>query len=211
MEHDIDHSEPEDKTLRKCLVTQASAPKSELIRFVTGPSGEVVPDIMAKLPGRGYYVTADRTVLEQAVAKKAFSRGAKMQVTVQDGMVDLIERQVAQRVVDFIAMARKSGRAVAGFEKVKSWLSDGRAKVLLQASDGSERGKGKLWTPEGGRWFGCLTAQELGLAFGRGHVIHGALSAGGLSKRVIVEASRLRGLRTNEQSAQGAKPSLKGR
>jgi hypothetical protein len=78
---------------------------------------------------------------------------------------------------------------------VKGWLAEGRAKVLLQASDGSERGKGKLWTPEGGRFFGCLTAQELGLAFGRGHAIHCALSGGKLSERVVSEAARLRGLR----------------
>ena len=63
------------------------------------------------------------------------------------------------------------------------------------ASDGSERGKGKLWTPTGGRWFGCLTATELGLSFGRDHVIHGALAPGGLTDKVIRDASRLNGLR----------------
>ena len=95
-------------------------------------------------------------------------------------------------------MARKAGDAVVGFEKVKGWLADGKAKVLLQASDGSERGKGKLWTPEGGRWFGCLTSSELGLAFGRDHAIHGALAAGGLTPRVIREAARLAGLRRQD-------------
>jgi hypothetical protein len=94
-------------------------------------------------------------------------------------------------------MGRKSGRAVAGFEKVKGWLAEGRAKILLQASDGSERGKGKLWTPEGGRFFEVLTSSELGLAFGRESVIHGALAGGGLSKRVVEEATRLMGLREN--------------
>jgi hypothetical protein len=98
-------------------------------------------------------------------------------------------------VVDLISLARKAGLAVAGFEKVKGWLADGKAKVLLQASDGSDRGKGKLWTPQGGRWFGCLTASELGLAFGRDSVIHGALGAGGLSQRVVEEAAKLSGLR----------------
>ena len=60
-----------------------------------------------------------------------------------------------------------------GFEPVferfdeKDGLPQSAANTLLQASDGSERGKGKLWTPTGGRWFGCLTASELGLSFGR--------------------------------------------
>ena len=67
--------------------------------------------------------------------------------------------------------------------------------MLLQASDGSERGKTKLWTPTGARYYGCLTSQELGLAFGRQSVIHGALASGGLSNRVVEEAAKLRGLR----------------
>ena len=83
----------------------------------------------------------------------------------------------------------------AGFEKVKDWLAQGRAKVLLQASDGSDRGKSKLWTPQGGRFFGCLTSDELGLAFGRQSVIHAALAAGGLTERVIEDAARLAGVR----------------
>ena len=49
--------------------------------------------------------------------------------------------------------------------------------------------------PRGARYFGCLTSEELGLAFGRGSVIHGALSTGGLSNRVVEEATKLRGVR----------------
>ena len=185
----------EDLAERKCLVNQESGPKAGLIRFVTSPDGVVVPDILEKLPGRGYYVTSDLYVLEEALKRKVFARGARTQVAVPDNLILEIDRQLARRVVDLVSIARKAGRAVTGFEKVKGWLAEGRAKVLLQASDGSERGKGKLWTPEGGRFFGCLTAQELGLAFGRGHAIHCALSGGKLSERVVSEAARLRGLR----------------
>ena len=185
----------EDLAERKCLVSRESGPKAGLIRFVTSPDGVVVPDVMEKLPGRGYYVTSDFNVLEEAVKQKVFSRGAKAQVTIPENLIIEIDRQLARRVVDLVSIARKAGRAVTGFEKVKGWLAEGRAKILLQASDGSERGKGKLWTPEGGRFFGCLTAQELGLAFGRGHAIHCALSGGKLSERVVQEAARLRGLR----------------
>jgi predicted RNA-binding protein YlxR (DUF448 family) len=185
----------ENLTERKCLVSQESGPKAGLIRFVTSPDGVVVPDILEKLPGRGYYVTADLHILEDAVKCKVFARGAKTQVSVPEDLIAQIDRQLARRVVDLVSIARKAGKAVTGFEKVKGWLAEGRAKVLLQANDGSARGKDKLWTPEGGRFFGCLTAQELGLAFGRGHAIHCALSGGKLSERVVHEAARLRGLR----------------
>lgn len=185
------HDEPE----RKCIVTGDRQSKTGMIRFVVGPDDQIVADILEKLPGRGIWVTSDADALEKAANKGLFARAAKRKVSVPADLVAETDRQLARRVSELIALARKSGRAVAGFEKVKSWLADGHARVLLQASDGSERGKGKLWTPEGGRWFGCLTANELGLAFGRESVIHGALAAGGLSDRVVEEASRLTGLR----------------
>jgi len=69
------------------------------------------------------------------------------------GRTDEVERQLVRRVIDLIALARKAGLAVCGFEKVKGWVAGGeRVRALLQASDGSERGKTKLWTPEGARY-----------------------------------------------------------
>jgi predicted RNA-binding protein YlxR (DUF448 family) len=192
-----DHGEgPE----RKCLATGEVRPKSEMIRFVVGPDGTVVPDIAGKLPGRGFYVTADRSALEKAVSKNLFSRGAKQSVTVPTGLVDEIERQLAHRVVNLISLARKSGDAVAGYEKVKSWLDREEARVLIQASDGSARGKSKLSTPYKGDFIGWLTADELGLAFGRQTVIHGALGSGGLGQRVVDEARRLKGMRLDKDA-----------
>ena len=180
---------------RKCLATGEVHAKTDLIRFAVGPDGSVFPDIAGKLPGRGMYVSADRAALEKAVKKNLFSRGAKQQVTIPEGLVDQVEGQLARRVVDLISLARKGGKAVAGYEKVKSWLEREEATVLIQASDGSSRGKSKLSTPHRGNYIGWLTADELGLAFGRQTVIHGALGSGGLSKRVVEEAGRLKGLR----------------
>ncbi len=185
----------DDGAERKCIVTGESQPKAGLIRFVVGPDDQVYPDVLGKLPGRGMYVSAERSALEVA-SRGQFSRSAKQPVTVPDGLADEVERQVLRRTVELIAMARKAGRSVCGFEKVKGWLAGGeRVRVLLQASDGSDRGKAKLWTPEGARYFDCFTSAELGLAFGRQSVIHGALAAGGLGNRVVEEATKLRGLR----------------
>lgn len=183
---------------RKCIATGEVQPKHGLIRFVAGPDGQVVADIMGKLPGRGFYVAANRAALETAVAKKLFARGAKQPVTVPDGLVATVEDQLARRVIDLISLQRKSGRAVAGYEKTKGWLQNEEAEVLIQAVDGSGRGKSKLSTPHYGRYIGWLTADELGLAFGRQTVIHAALASGGLTQRVVEEAQRLRGLRENE-------------
>jgi predicted RNA-binding protein YlxR (DUF448 family) len=189
---DKDRDEPE----RKCIVTGESQPKAGLIRFAVSPEAEVVPDVLGRLPGRGFYVTADRAAITKAATKGLFARAARQPVKVPEGLADLIEGQLTRRVVDLVSMARKAGDAVTGYEKVKDWLVKGRARVLIQASDGSERGKTKLHAPDGkDTLIGCLTAGELGLAFGRERAIHAALAAGGLTTRVVEEAARLAGLR----------------
>jgi predicted RNA-binding protein YlxR (DUF448 family) len=180
---------------RRCIATGEVQPKHGLIRFVVGPEGQVVPDLSEKLPGRGIWVAADRAALDLAVKKNLFARAAKQPVTVPPDLPDLVEAGLARRLTDLIALSRKAGEAVAGFEKVKDWLATKQVKVLLQATDGSERGKSKLWTPTGARYFSVLTARELGLAFGRQSVIHGALAAGGLAPRVVEGAAKLQGLR----------------
>lgn len=192
---------------RRCIATGETRDPVGMIRFVIGPEGQAVPDVTGKLPGRGMWVSAKRDALEAAIKKGAFSRSAKTQVTVPDDLVEQTDVFLARRLVDLISLARKAGQAIAGYEKVKSALETEQARVLLQASDGSERGKSKLRSPPGKDVFiGSLTAQELGLAFGRESVIHGALLAGGLSNQVIVEGKRLKGVRFND----GGKPARKG-
>ncbi len=189
---DKDRSDPE----RRCIATGDVQPKRGLIRFVVSPDNVVTPDILGKLPGRGIWVAAERSALEAAVAKKLFSRAAKQQVAVPDTLVTDVEALLLKRVTDGISLARKAGKAVAGFEKVKDWLGRDEARILLQASDGSERGKSKLYAPGGrGSFFEVLTASELGLSFGRERVIHAALGFGGLTERIREDAIRLSGVR----------------
>jgi hypothetical protein len=181
---------------RKCIVSGESQPKGGLIRFVVGPDDMIVPDILGRLPGRGIYVSADRAAIEKAAKKGLFARAARQPVKTPEDLAGLIEALLARRVVDLVSMARKASGAVTGFEKVKDWLKKGRAATLVQASDGSDRGKEKLRPPNGpGTLIACLSAEELGLAFGRERAIHAALSAGGLNDRVVEEAARLAGLR----------------
>lgn len=190
-----DWNEPE----RRCIVTGEVQPKRGLIRFALGPDGQLVPDIAGKLPGRGVYVAAEREALETAVKKKLFARGLKRPVEVPEGLVADVEALLARRVTDLVSMARKAGGAVTGYEKVKDWLAKGEAAILLQASDGSERGKSKLHKPGGrGSFFDVLTAQELGLSFGRERVIHAALARGGLTERIREDAIRLSGVREHD-------------
>ena len=167
-----------------------------MIRFVLSPGGEVVPDLAGKLPGRGAWITADRALVERAVAKRLFSRAFRAQARAPEDLADRLEAGLAQRLVEVIGLARKAGQAVAGFEKVRERLKAGRAGALVEATDGAADGKGKLARlSEGVPVVEVLTGRELGLAFGRDFAIHAALDRGGFADRAIAEASRLGGLR----------------
>jgi predicted RNA-binding protein YlxR (DUF448 family) len=181
---------------RRCIATGEAQPKRGLIRFAVSPDGVVVPDVLEKLPGRGIWVAADRAALETAVKKGLFARAAKQAVTVPETLVADVEALLVRRLIDGVSMARKAGRAIAGYEKVRDWLGKEEARILFQASDGSERGKSKLHAPGGrGSYFEVLTASELGLSFGRERVIHAALGFGGLTERIREDAIRLSGVR----------------
>jgi len=185
-----------DQPERRCIATGDSGPTGRLVRFVLGPAAEVVPDLAAKLPGRGVWLTAERALVERAVAKKLFSRAFKAQAAAPGDLADRLEALMVQRLIDMIGLARKAGQAVTGFEKVRARLKEGAAGALVQASDGAAGGKAKLTRIAGGAAvIDVLNSTELGLAFGRDFAIHAAIERGGFADRVIAEAVRLGGLR----------------
>lgn len=181
---------------RRCIATKQTLPTSNLIRFVLDPNDVVTPDISERLPGRGMWVSANREDIDKAIDQNLFSKSAKQQATIPDGLVDLIEALIIKRAIDLLSMARKSGQAICGFEKTKSAMMSERWYILLQAEDGSTPQKQKIRpSAVDNSYISCFTAQELGLAFGREHVIHAAVSKGGLSARILLEANRLAGFR----------------
>lgn len=195
--NEVHWKKPREEDERRCIVTRNTEGKSGLVRFVVGPDNQVIPDVLEKLPGRGMWVIASRNAIDEAVKKGLFARAAKAPAKVDPGLADQVEGILARRVVDMLSMGRKAGRAIAGLEKVKTWLIDEKAVVLLQASDGSERGKTALRPPDGPETLiDCLTSSELGMAFGRDTVIHAAMTKDGITNRVLYDANRLKGLRS---------------
>lgn len=189
--------EREDGMDRRCIATGEAQPRAGLIRFVADPSGLVTPDLAEKLPGRGVWVTSTREAVDKAVAKGMFARGLKRKVSSPDGLADWLEELLTKRQIDSIALARKAGKAVCGFERTKEALWSGRTRLLFAASDGSEDGKSKLrGLAESARIVSVMTSDELGLAFGREFVIHAALLDGGATTRAIRESRRLEGFRS---------------
>ena len=180
---------------RRCIATRRVRPKADLIRFVISPDGTLTLDLAEKLPGRGYWVAAERSTLERAVSKGYFSRAAKAQVRVPDGLIDSLATALSARCRNTVELARRAGQAVSGFEKVRAWALAGRATVLITASDGAENGRKKLEGLAAGRVLvDCLESSALSTAFGRTNVVHAALAGGNLAERLVVDAARLSGL-----------------
>jgi predicted RNA-binding protein YlxR (DUF448 family) len=181
---------------RRCIVTGDIRDRSILVRFVVGPNGEIVPDIAARLPGRGLWVTPRRDIVERAVAKRAFSRAARQPVAAAPDLPDRLAVLLAQRCAEGLGLARRAGCAVAGFDRVGEAMRRGEVALLLSAVDAGENGRGKL-AALGYRMpmASVLTADELGAAFGRERIVHVGIGGGPLCRRVLLDLTRLAGFR----------------
>ncbi len=192
-------------------MTGDSGPAEGLLRFVLDPEGRVTPDLAERLPGRGIWVVSRRDAVEKAVKRNLFARAAKAPAKVDPGLPDLVERLLARRLTDMIALARKAGLAVTGFEKVKARLKEGPVGALIEARDGSEQGRAKLRPlARGAGIVACLDSDDLGLAFGREFVIHAALDDGGVTQRVLRESKRLCGFRPGAETQDMTAPASGG-
>src|SRR5262249_44910607 len=107
---------------RRCIVTGDVLPESHLVRFVIAPDHVVVPDIAAGLPGRGYWVRAEREILEKAVARNLFARSAKVSVTTPTELAARTEKLLADRMSADLGLARRAGQLVFGFDNVERAL-----------------------------------------------------------------------------------------
>lgn len=209
-------------TERLCAVTRQVRPIAELIRFVVGPDGTVVPDLKRKLPGRGLWITNSSTVVAEAAKRGVFARGFKRQVQVPPALADDTGALLARAVTDALAMAAKAGEVVSGFTKVERSLTEGSAVALIHASDAAADGVRKLdatarRTADPAEIkdlrgplpiIETLTSDELDLALGRSNVIHAALLAGAAAKTVLLRSDALARFRNDSDKAGGGQANL---
>ena len=165
------------------------------MRFVLDPDGRVVPDLAERLPGRGVWVCANGDAVRHAVANGMFSRGFKTRALADADLDRLVEERLLTRVCDLLALARRAGEAVTGFEKCRAALERGGA-VLLHARDGSMDGLQKLAGAAHRDAIRVLDGAELGVPFGRESAVHVAVMPGGLADGIKRECFRLAGFRS---------------
>jgi predicted RNA-binding protein YlxR (DUF448 family) len=213
---DLDHGPRTDKsaTMRMCAVSREVRPIDELIRFVVAPSGDVIPDLKRKLPGRGLWVSASRKTVAEAVRRHQFSRGFKRDVRAAATLPADTEALLERSCTEALAMAAKAGQVVSGYAKVEGLLEQGRAEALIHASDGAADGIRKLDAIAGQRdrnagdsrdlpIVTALTSAQLDLALGRSNVIHAALLAGPASKTFLSRCQTLVRYRMDDDDKTG--------
>lgn len=66
--------------MRSCVVTREKLPKSELVRVVRTPEGNVIVDLSGKANGRGAYLKKDLSVFDMAYNSKILNRILEVEV-----------------------------------------------------------------------------------------------------------------------------------
>jgi len=186
------------EVMRECCLTRETKPAAELIRFALGPDDEIVPDVDAKAPGRGVWVTLSEAMVDEAVAKRAFGRSLKQKVSVPPDLAQLAGRRLEERLLGALGLARKAGQIVTGAAKVEAAIAAGTTKALFTATDAAENGRHKMLAllrskdPQGSiGHYELLSSGQMDLALGLENVIHAALVAGAAADAALARAERL--------------------
>lgn len=186
------------EVMRECALTRQSKPAADLIRFALGPDNGIVPDVDAKAPGRGVWITLSEGMVEQAVQKRVFARGLKQQVIVPSDLAQLTARRLEERLLGALGLARKAGQLVTGATKVEAAIAARQVIALFTASDAAEQGRSKMLAHLRSRMpqaevghFEFLSSGQMDLALGLENVIHAALVAGAAAEAALARANRL--------------------
>lgn len=199
---------------RMCIVTGQRRQPGELLRFVAAPDGQVVPDLKARLPGRGCWVTATRHSVETAVKRKLFIRAFSDTARADAELGERVDALLASSLLGSLGLQRKAGRVALGAAKVEAAVRAGKAAFVLHARDGAADGVRKIAQArhaaasgegENPPAFTLFGEAEMSLAFGATNVIHAAVLAGDGSQTCLSKAKALSRYRDGATTASSGK------
>ena len=180
----------------KCFVTGEKKLKSKMIRFVAGPTGEIIPDLQARLPGDAIWITSNRNVVDQLHSCLAFLNMKGFKLRDPKNFSNYVETLLLPRCLNYLGMARRSGQVLFGMEKVLRFFREGKKGVLLIAKDASNSGRKKLiGLSKFSEELGLFDSDELGAALGRDSLTYNVVKEGALARKLIAESLRLEGFR----------------
>ncbi|MBO9603682.1 MAG: DUF448 domain-containing protein [Novosphingobium sp.] len=191
---------------RRCILTGENASRDELIRLAISPDGDVLPDALARAPGRGAWIGVDRAALEQALAsgklKGALARAFKgAALAIPADLPQRIEDALRKAVLDRLGLEMRAGKLILGTDRIAEHARGGALAWLGHAADAGEDGSRKLdqafrvgMDAEGSGMTGerlPLDRAALSVALGRDNVVHLALADPGSAERVAIPLGRL--------------------
>ena len=181
-----------DTGTKTCFVTKDVMPRSNMLRFVSAPGRVIMFDVAEKLPGHGFWLTANRALLRQAVTKRLFYKAAKGTVVIPDDLEDKVIVTLKARCLSLMSLCRKAGLLVFGFEAVKKAVEQQQVVAAFEASNASEREHNKIFRPEDPfPVYTFFTREELGQIIGGADIVHIALLNGKLSTQAVAAAHKL--------------------
>lgn len=184
---------------RTCVLTRKLGTRDSLIRLALGPDGQVAPDVRARAPGRGAWISVTRSALETALAKGklkgALSRAFKTgELVIPEDLPTRTEDALRRTLVDRLGLEARSGTLLTGSDKIEEAARRGSVHLLLHAADAGADGNRKLdqaWRvgsdEEGGSRRGIVLPLDraiLSVALGRENVVHVALTDSVAAARV---------------------------
>ncbi len=193
--HPADPNSPE----RRCILTGRNGGRDELIRLAISPDGDVLPDVFARAPGRGAWISVSRGDLETAQSKGklkgALARAFKGEaLSIPDDLGAKIEAALLRALTDRLGLEMRTGFLLLGSERIAEKARSGRVAWLAHAADSSVDGARKLdqaWrVGEGAEGTGKagsrlpLDRATLSVALGRENVVHLALTDRAAAQRI---------------------------
>ena len=204
---------------RTCVLTRRKATKDALIRLALGPDGTVAPDVRARAPGRGAWISVGRAELDEAVAngklKAALARAFKTgEVAIPPDLGERTEQALRQAALDRLGMEARAGNLLSGSERVEATARSGKVHLLIHAADAGEDGRKRLdqaWRAGGGGPQGVIFPEPrpiLSIALGRENVVHVALTDPAAAARVRNALARWRAFTGPDRGLEGGQPAL---
>lgn len=195
------------QTQRMCILTRERKSPHELVRFVVGPDHQLFIDLKEKLPGRGCWVSAEKSAVEKAVVKNLFASALQSKIDIPDDLSDRVDALLVGAALGMITMARKAGQFITGSQKVDKAVRSGEAIALFHASDAAADGVRKLdqartflskmTDAEKLPSFSLFSSDDMAQYLGDGNYIHGAALAGKAGQGVLRRAKALTTYREN--------------
>jgi len=165
------------------------------LKFIANPAGSIIADIGDTLPGNALWLPCHRQAVVEAIAAGGFD--ALLPARAADNLPEMVEKQLRRECLALIALAKKSGVLIAGYEKVRGEIASGHISLLIQAND--SRGR-QLFLPNNSKPPVLLfSSDELSAVIGRQHVVYIALKSGKLTDTLRVATGRLTEYNTNNQ------------